>query len=184
MPYSPEGSSLSRVPKWLLDDIRRNVIGDLPAPRARNDNPSPDSEETYLIDTLTTPDKLKATPAAKEATPATESSEDTYIIPNDFPYSKAYVRYEFEGFDGRPVEVYGSLRPFLVARNPRFAGDTRERLIVQGSNGYAVFGLGFFQTMFVSLHQASDTRSDFVRLAQQDREGKKYSLPHPWDVPE
>ncbi|KAI0671348.1 hypothetical protein C8Q78DRAFT_1144971 [Trametes maxima] len=174
------GSSLSRVPKWLLEDIRRNVIGDLPVPRASDDTSSP--KGPHLVDRLTTPNP-EAAPVTKEATPATGSSEDTYLIPNDFPYSKAYVCYEFEGFDNRPVVVYGSLRPFLVARNPLFAGDTRERLIVQGSDNYAVFGLGFFQTMFVSLHQASGSMRDFVRLAQQNREGKKYSLPHPWNVP-
>ncbi|KAI0649523.1 hypothetical protein C8Q79DRAFT_1042848 [Trametes meyenii] len=108
---------------------------------------------------------------SKKTRPAT-SLEDTYRIPADFPRSKAYVRYEFEGLNGQPVVVYGSLRPVLVACNPRLAGDIRERLI------------GFFQTMLVSLHQASGSRQDFVRLAGQDREGKKYMLPHPWDVPE
>ncbi|TFY51336.1 hypothetical protein EVJ58_g10623 [Rhodofomes roseus] len=77
---------------------------------------------------------------------------------------KIQVLYEFEGANGGVVKVYG---PFETCFYQRHNGQNEALIFPQHpSRMHGVFGLNFFQSMYISLHKSSDG-INFVRMAAQ-----------------
>ncbi|KAH9830256.1 uncharacterized protein C8Q71DRAFT_370573 [Rhodofomes roseus] len=110
-----------------------------------------------------------------------EKFPNTYKVPAwvESDERKVEVLYEFEGAGGRSVQVSGPFEKFFYQKNPTRSGPHRplEGLMFpqRRSDSHGVFGLNFFQSMYVSLHQAKNGL-DFVRMAAQWPENFKTDL--------
>ncbi|KAI0350380.1 hypothetical protein OH77DRAFT_1514381 [Trametes cingulata] len=108
-------------------------------------------------------------------------------IPRTFRSRKIIIRYEFDGRDGTPVIVEAPATPFIYAANPKIEGLQEGLIFLQEKrkDHYAVFGLNWFQTMYVSLHKSKHSPDlDFVRLAPQWRDERRlYTLPPEFLMP-
>ncbi|KAI0370700.1 hypothetical protein BV20DRAFT_966206 [Pilatotrama ljubarskyi] len=149
------GASVSRLPRRILTPIRHHVVGDLPLNRSGI---------------------------------GLEPGHPPLKISKEFQARAVTILYEFRGCDGKPVTVHAPSRPFLSAINPRGKEQEEEGLIFlqdAHKDDHAVFGLNWFQTMYVSLHKSKQkAASDFVRLAPQwHSERSLYTLPPEFLVP-
>ncbi|KAH9831539.1 uncharacterized protein C8Q71DRAFT_290245 [Rhodofomes roseus] len=120
--------------------------------------PSPYVEDLYVnVYKRTLPDDVRTT----RVTPP---------LPDWVERRKVQVLYEFEGKRGQSVEVYGPFERFFYQESPTRSGSNRllEGLILPQDPDvdFGVFGLNFFQSMYVSLHKAKDGEH-FVRMAPQ-----------------
>ncbi|KAH9921871.1 uncharacterized protein B0H18DRAFT_532099 [Fomitopsis serialis] len=93
---------------------------------------------------------------------------NTYRVPQWMGERKIQVAYEFEGENGKTVKIYGPFETFFYQHDINYIDRPMEGLIFpqRASCDHGVFGLNFFQTMYVSLHKATHG-VDFVRMAAQ-----------------
>ncbi|OSC96953.1 hypothetical protein PYCCODRAFT_1209623 [Trametes coccinea BRFM310] len=106
--------------------------------------------------------------------------EKHFIVPDRFPESGASVTYAFKGVDGSVVSITASCSPFLMGYNPTMASERREGLITFSTKmpqNEAIFGMNWFNTMFVGMHKGSLQRDHVLLAPQTIGDIDKYVLP-------
>ncbi|KAI0656403.1 hypothetical protein C8Q70DRAFT_333215 [Cubamyces menziesii] len=112
-----------------------------------------------------------------------------YTVPSSvYPLNQWVCEVTFAGKGGEPVTVALPCDPFLATFDPAWTpSDHREGLICSipvsrntsmGHENFWRFGLPFFQSSYVALHQPKPPMPPYVRFASQwSGERMKYRLP-------
>ncbi|TFY64481.1 hypothetical protein EVJ58_g2604 [Rhodofomes roseus] len=97
-----------------------------------------------------------------------DAEPKAWVLPAWVKDKRIQIVYEFEGEGGQPVTIYGPFERFFYQHNVMASGNPMEALIYQQdpSCDYGVFGLNFFQSMYVSVHKALNG-CHFVQMAPQ-----------------
>ncbi|KAH9830272.1 uncharacterized protein C8Q71DRAFT_786505 [Rhodofomes roseus] len=97
-----------------------------------------------------------------------DAEPEAWVLPAWVKDKRIQIVYEFEGEGGQPVTIYGPFERFFYQHNVMASGNPMEALIYQQdpSCDYGVFGLNFFQSMYVSVHKALNG-CHFVQMAPQ-----------------
>ncbi|KAL7279460.1 hypothetical protein ACG7TL_007303 [Trametes sanguinea] len=109
----------------------------------------------------------------------TEFREVSYIIPRDLPNIATPFEKHFIVPDRFP-ESGASVTPFLMGYNPTMASERREGLITFSTKmpqNEAIFGINWFNTMFVGWHKGSLQRDHVLLAPQTIGDIDKYVLP-------
>ncbi|PIL28336.1 hypothetical protein GSI_09487 [Ganoderma sinense ZZ0214-1] len=140
------GCSATYLPPDAVQSMNKNLFGNKDALKEPQDNTPP---PTYNVD------------------------PNCWLLKEPW---KVQVVYEFLGDETTPVFVTGPLEGFAYQRNPHSRTssdnpDTNLEGLVFSSRAaetrrFGVLGQNFFQTMYISLHKATDG-VDFVRMAGQ-----------------
>ncbi|TBU27500.1 hypothetical protein BD311DRAFT_760198 [Dichomitus squalens] len=116
-----------------------------------------------------------------------QTSDYNYSVSGRNP-RRTFIKYEFWAGDGktRGIVVHGPTSEFVWGLKPRHSDDP----VIEGllfnppptslPPGTAIWGINFFQSMFVALHmpEVQSTQKAYVRLAPQwPSERTKYGLP-------
>ncbi|KAI9061773.1 hypothetical protein FKP32DRAFT_925731 [Trametes sanguinea] len=97
-----------------------------------------------------------------------------FVIPeNQLQNRNLWIELQFVGRDASTVTVHCPIDPFFCTRNPTKPSATcREGLLwhndrLVGMKGEILFGINFFQAMYVALHWPPEPMRPYVRFAHQ-----------------
>ncbi|KAI0762115.1 hypothetical protein BD413DRAFT_616610 [Trametes elegans] len=107
----------------------------------------------------------------------------SFVVPDEQYSERLLIRFIFQGRQGKSEQALCPLDPFLCTRSPRSpAQPYREGLVFANTalptHTSWIFGLNFFQSMFVALYKPDSPSLPYVRLAPQYRwEMNQFRLP-------